>query len=98
MERSDILARIDAVRKEVDASNPDIIRRLISENRFFIQKSHRGSLIGKAVDTLRRKLLFEVERGIEPILSRQREINLRLLKEIEAIRDSLAQKDHDRPE
>lgn len=95
MERSDILARIEVLREEVEASNPDIIRRLIAENRFFVQKSHRASLTGKAVNFLRRRLLFEVERGIEPILSRQREINLRLLKEIENLRATLAQKDHE---
>jgi len=33
-----------------------------------------------------------VERGLEPMFERQREINLRLLKEIESLKTALEQK------
>lgn len=87
-----MLARIAAVKAGVDAANPDIIRRLISGQGIFVQTSHRASLPGRLINGIRRKLLFEVERGLEPALERQREINLRLLKEIEALKAALEQK------
>lgn len=87
-----MLARIAAIKAEVDAANADIIRRLITERRIHIQTSHRASLPGRLVNGIRRKLLFEVERGFEPAFERQREINLRLLKEIETLKAALEQK------
>ncbi len=94
MERAEIVARIAALKADVDASNPDIIRRLINGtgHHIFVQTSHRASLPGRLINGLRRKLLFEVERGLEPALERQREINLRLLKEIETLKAALEQK------
>jgi hypothetical protein len=92
MERTEMLARIAAIKAEVDASNPEIIRRLIAERRIHVQTSHRASLPGKLINGIRRKLLFEVERGFEPVFERQREIDLRLLKEIEALKAALEQK------
>jgi hypothetical protein len=94
MERTEMLARIAAVKAEVDAANPDIIRRLITEHRIHVQTSHRTSLLGRLINSIRRKLLFEVERGLEPMFERQREINLRLLKEIEALNTALEHKEH----
>lgn len=92
-----MLARIAALKADVDASNPDIIRRLINGtgHGVFVQTSHRASLPGRLINGIRRKLLFEVERGLEPALERQREINLRLLKEIEALKAALEQKRND---
>lgn len=87
-----MLARIAAIKTEVDAANVDIIRRLITEHRIFVQTSHRASLPGRLINGIRRKFLFEVERGLEPAFERQREINLRLLKEIEALKAALEHK------
>ena len=91
---TEMLARIAAIKAEVDAANVDIIRRLIAERRIHVQTSHRASLPGKLINGLRRKLLFEVERGFEPVFERQREIDLRLLKEIETLKAALEQKGH----
>lgn len=89
-----MLARIAAIKAEVDAANPDIIRRLIAGtgHPIFVQRSHRASVPGRLVNGIRRKLLFEVERALEPAFERQREINLRLLKEIETLKAALEQK------
>lgn len=97
MERPEILARIAAIRDEVSASNIETIRSLLAEKHLHVEISSRKFLYGKLINKLRQKLMFEVERGLEPVLARQREINLRLLKELEAIRAALAQKDHDDP-
>jgi hypothetical protein len=94
MERTEILARIAAVRTQIDAVNHDIICRLITEHRIHVQPSHRTSLLGRLINRTRQKLLFEVERGLGPMLEQQREINLRLLKEIEALKEALEQKEH----
>jgi hypothetical protein len=94
MEREEMLARLAAIKTEVDAANVDIIRRLIAERRIHVQTSHRASLPGRLINGLRRKLLFEVERGFEPVFERQREIDLRLLKEIETLKAALEQKGH----
>ena len=91
-----MLARIAAIKAEVDAANADILRRLIAgdERGIFVQKSHRTSIPGRLINRVRRKLLFEVERGLEPVFERQREVNLRLLKEIETLQAALEQKEH----
>jgi hypothetical protein len=94
MERAEILARIAAIKTEIDAVNHDIIRRLIAEHRIHVQTSHRASLLGRLINRMRQKLLFEVERGLGPMFEQQREINLRLLKEIEALKAALEQKEH----
>jgi len=96
MEREEILARIETIRAEVAAANPDILRRLIADSGFrvFVQTSHRASLPGRLVNGIRRKLLFEVERGLEPLFERQREVNLRLLKEIESLKAALEHEKH----
>lgn len=94
MERAEILARIAAVKTQVDAVNHDSICRLITERRIHVQPSHRASLLGRLINRIRQKLLFEVERGLGPILEQQREINLRLLKEIEALKAALEQEGH----
>lgn len=94
MERHEILARLDAIRDEVRAANPGIIRRLIVEEHLHVQVSSRRSLAGRLVNALRRRLLAEVELGLRPLLDRQREINLRLLKEVESLREELARHDH----
>lgn len=94
MERADILARIDAIKTKVEDVNRDIIHRLIDERRIHVQTSHRTSLLGGLINRMRRKLLFEVERGLGPAFEQQREINLRLLKEIEALKAALEQERH----
>ncbi len=94
MERNEILARLDAIRAEVRAANPGIIRRLIVEEHLHVQVSSRRSLAGRLVNALRRRLLAEVELGLRPLLDRQREINLRLLKEVESLQEELARHDH----
>jgi len=94
MERAEILARIAVIKTEVDAVNHEIIRRLITERRIHVQPSHRASLLGRLINRIRQKLLFEVERGLGPMFDQQREINLRLLKEIEALKATLEQKEH----
>ena len=94
MERTEILVRIAAVKTQVDAVNHDIICRLIAEHRIHVQTSHRTSLLGRLINRMRQKLLFEVERGLGPMFEQQREINLRLLKEIEALKAALEQKEH----
>lgn len=95
MERKEILARIEAIRDEVRAANPAIIRRLIVEEHLHVQVSSRRSLAGRLVNKLRRRLLAEVEIGLRPLLDRQREIHLRLLKELESLREELARHDHE---
>ena len=94
MERAEILARIAAIKTKVDAVNHDIIHRLISEHRIHVQTSHRTSLLGRLINRMRQKLLFEVERGLGPMFEQQREVNLRLLKEIETLKATLEQKGH----
>jgi hypothetical protein len=94
MERNEILARLDAIRDEVRAANPGIIRRLIVEEHLYVQVSSRRSLAGRLVNALRRRLLAEVELGLRPVLDRQREIHLRLLKELEELREELGRHDH----
>jgi len=94
MERAEILSRIAAIKTEIEAVNHDIIRRLITEHRIYVQTSHRASWLGRLINRMRQKLLFEVERGLRPMFEQQREINLRLLKEIEALKSALEQKEH----
>jgi hypothetical protein len=50
------------------------------------QKSGRGFFMAAIINKLRRRLIVEINHILEPILENQKEINLRLLKEVEKIK------------
>ncbi len=90
MDRKEILERIDAIKKELAEDQFDIIKEKILERKFHHHKSNRKFLLGRLIEGMRRKLMFEIEMILEPMLDNQKEINLRLLEEIQRMKKEVA--------
>jgi hypothetical protein len=88
MESKQILAKIEKIKKEIEADSCALIREKIQQRDLNLQKSGRGFLFAPLINKLRRRLLVEINHILEPVLENQKEINLRLLKEIEKIKNS----------
>jgi MoaA/NifB/PqqE/SkfB family radical SAM enzyme len=86
MEKEEILTKITEIKKSISEDNIKIIHKKILEREFHVFKPNRLRLIGKPIQTIRKRLAAEVEHVIQPILDSQKEINLRLLKEIEELK------------
>ncbi len=89
MDRKEILERIDAIKKELAEDQFDIIKEKILERKFHHHKSNRKFLLGRLIEGMRRKLMFEIEMILEPMLDNQKEINLRLLEEIQRMKKEM---------
>jgi len=88
MESKQILQKIEKIKKEIEADACDLIREKIQQRDLHFQKSGKGFFLALIINKLRRRLLVEMDHILEPILENQKEINLRLLKEIEKIKKS----------
>ncbi len=91
MDQKEILERIDAIKKELAENQFEIIIDKILERKFHHHKSDRKFLMGgRMIESMRKKLMLEVEMILEPALDNQREINLRFLEEIRRIKNEIA--------
>jgi hypothetical protein len=88
MEKEEILAKIDKIKSEIEADACDLIREKIQQRDLDFRKSGRGFFLAPLINGLRRRLLIEMNHILEPLLENQKEINLRLLKEIEKLKKS----------
>jgi hypothetical protein len=88
MESKDILAKIEKIKAGIEADAGDLIREKIQQRDLHFQRSGKGFILAPLINALRRRLLVEVNHLLEPLLENQKEINLRLLKEIEKIKES----------
>jgi len=88
MEKEEILAKIEKIKSEIEADSCDLIREKIQQRDLNFQKSGKGFFLALIINKLRRRLIVEMNHIFEPILENQKEINLRLLKEIEKIKKS----------
>ena len=88
MENKEILAKIEHIKNEIEANSGALILEKIQQRELSFQRSGRGFLLAPLINALRRRLLVEMNHVLEPILENQKEINLRLLKEIEKIKQS----------
>jgi hypothetical protein len=88
MENNEIEARISKIKEEIEADACDLIREKIRQREWNCRKSGRGFLLAPLINRLRQRLLREMNHILEPIFENQKEINLRLLKEIEKIKQS----------
>jgi len=86
MDRKEILERIDAIKKELAEDQFDIIKEKILERKLHHHKSDRKFLLRRLIEGMRRRLMLEIEMILEPMLENQKEINLRLLEEIQRIK------------
>ena len=89
MDKEEILAKITEIKNSVSEDNIKIIRKKILEREFQVFKPNRLRFIGKPIQIIRKRLAAEVEHVIQPILDTQKEINLRVLKEIEELKKLL---------
>jgi hypothetical protein len=89
MTKDEILYRIEEIKKEVGKNNCDIIRKKANERVFQVFKPNRLRFAGKLIQKLRRRVAAEIAHVLEVELDKQKEINLRLLKEIEELKKML---------
>lgn len=90
MNQKEIMERIDAIKKELSENQFYIITEKILERKFHHHKSDRKFLLGRFIEGMRRRLMLEIEMILEPMLDNQKEINLRLLEEIQRIKKEVA--------
>jgi MoaA/NifB/PqqE/SkfB family radical SAM enzyme len=84
------------VPKESPASkNSAIIRQRILQREFQVSEPRRFAFMAKLIKKLRHRMAVEIAHVLEPVLENQKEINLRLLKEIEELKKTIASTDHD---
>ncbi len=88
MDREDILKKISDIRDELSRDQYQILKEKIMERRFHVHESARNPLLRKIIHKLRGKLSNEIELVLEPVLDNQREINLRLLEELERLKQA----------
>ena len=94
MTRKEICERIDAIKKDISKNNCDLIRKKAAELEYQVFNPNRLRFLGKVIRTFRQRLATEVAHVLQLELDKQKEINLRLLKEIEELKRVL----HTRPD
>lgn len=90
MNRKEILERIDTIKRELAEDQFDIIKDKILERKFHHHKSNRKFLMRRLIESLRRRLVLELELILEPLLENQKEVNLRLLEEIKRLKKEVS--------
>jgi hypothetical protein len=90
MNRKEILEKIETVRMELAEDQFHILRDKILERKFHHHKSDRKWFLGRIIEGLRRKLMREIEFILEPLFDNQKEINLRLLEELNRLKKDIA--------
>ncbi len=90
MDREEILKKIEEIRREVAKDQFEILRGKILERRFHLHSSHRGLFFKNILQGLRKRLILEISLILEPILDNQKEINLRFLKELEKLKETVS--------
>ena len=90
MDRKEILERIDAIKKELAEDQFDIIKKKILEKKLHHHKSDRKFLLRRLIEGMRRRLMLEIDLILEPMLDNQKEINLRLLEEVQRMKKEVA--------
>ncbi len=92
MNKEEIIEKIESIRKSVEQDQFEIITGKILERRFHLHHSNRNIITKKIIEGLRKRMLNEISLILEPVLERQREINLRFLKEIRHIKEQIESK------
>jgi len=70
----------------------EILANKIVERKFHLHRSNRNFLLKRLIEGIRRLLIKEIELILDPVLDRQKEINLRFLKEIKSIKEQIDSK------
>jgi len=89
MDRKEIIKKIESIRKSVEQDQFEIITNKILERKFHLHHSNRDVITKKIIEGLRKRMVNEISLILEPVFERQREINLRFLKEIRRIKEQL---------
>jgi MoaA/NifB/PqqE/SkfB family radical SAM enzyme len=81
--------------KTSDQDNSAIIRQKILQREFQVFAPRRLSFLSTFIKKIRNRMAVEIAHVLEPILENQKEINLRLLKEIEELKKQIPPLDHE---
>ncbi|MDH7512483.1 MAG: hypothetical protein QHH14_06020 [Clostridiales bacterium] len=98
MDREEILRKIEEIRGEVEKDQLKTLRSKILERRFHFHGSHRNWVSRFILQKIRKRLILEMSLILQPILDNQKEINLRFLKEIERLKESVSSGQSDETE
>lgn len=90
MNQQEILEKIEEIKKELEKDKFNIIKEKISERTFHLHNSHRNIINQKLIQRMRKRLILEIELILNPILENQKNINLRLLSEIEQLKKAIS--------
>jgi hypothetical protein len=96
MDKKEILERIAEIKAEVEKDQFNIIREKILERPFHLHKSHRNFFTRRLIQKIRKRLILEISLILEPILDKQKEINLRFLDEIKRLREAYSLQEQNR--
>lgn len=77
---------MDTIKKELAEDQFDIIKEKILEKKLHHHKSNRKFLLRRLIEGMRRRLMLEIDLILEPMLDNQKEINLRLLEEVQRMK------------
>lgn len=89
MNREEIIQKIESIRKSLEQDQFEIMTEKILERKFHLHCSNRNFIVRKLIEGMRKRLINEISLILEPILDKQREINLRYLKEIKGIKEQI---------
>jgi len=92
MNRKEIIQKIDSIKKSVEQDQFEILTNKIVERKFHLHRSNRNFLLRRLIQGMRKQLIKEIELILDPVLDRQKEINLRFLKEIKSIKEQIDSK------
>ncbi|MFO7980104.1 MAG: hypothetical protein R6V00_04630 [Candidatus Aminicenantes bacterium] len=92
MNREEIIQKIESIKKSVEQDQFEIMTKKILERKFHLHRSNRNFIAKKLIEGIRKHLIKEIDLILEPILDRQKEINLRFLKEIKNIKEQIESK------
>jgi len=86
MNREYIIKKINLIRSEINQDSCKIIEKKALHREFKVFSPNRLKFLSKIIKRIRRRLVSEIAHILEPEFDKQREINLRLLKEIEELK------------
>jgi hypothetical protein len=89
MDRKQILQKIDDIHREIRDDQFHILAEKIRQRPFHFHRSNRGFLLRKIIHLFRRKLKNEVELIMNPVLEQHKDIHMRFLYEIQALKQQV---------
>ena len=89
MKREEIVKKLKKIKESVITSNCSYIEQKANQREFQIFSPNRFKFLSPLIKKIRSIIVKEIAHAVEPELDKQREINLRLVKEIELLKNEI---------